>query len=307
MKKVIITTFSDKNYFHLLKDLLASIKRFPQSKNIALGILDGGLDDEQREYVKNEANFLEIAKWDIEVNQLKVRGRNYLKNHVCRAYLPNYFPNFEKYIWLDCDTWVNDWKAIDYLIKGCENGKLAAVQTIAPGYRDVGNVRWLFKSFARVKTQNFKHAISSGFSYEIAHKIAFAPNINAGVFSLEKDSNFWKIWRGYLLQAIKKGRVFSSEQLAMNIAVYYNNEPVEFLPPTCNWILDHLLPYFDENKNCFVEPFLPNNTIGIMHLASKIKGDQSKMKNFDQTYFEIKTTHNTKIKKNIRFSTIEKK
>ena len=301
MKKTIIITFSDNNYFNLLKDLISSIQRFPQSSNVSIGILDGGLEENQKKYLKGKVEYLKLANWDLEVSKIKVRGRDYLKNHVCRAFLPKYFPNYEKYIWLDCDTWINDWKAIEYLIKGSDDGKLAAVQTIAPGYRDIGRVKWLFKSLAQIKTQNFKHATSSGFSKEIAQKIAFAPNINAGVFALERDSSFWNVWRNYLRQAIKKGRIFSSEQLAMNIAVYYHNEPVEFLPPMCNWILDHLLPYFDEKRNCFVEPYLPYNNIGIMHLASKIKGENSKMKKFEDTFFDIKTIDNNIIKKNLRF------
>ncbi len=301
MKKTIVTTFSDSNYFYLLKELISSIKRFPESSDISIGVLDGGLDDGQLEFLNKNVNYVKKAKWDIPVNKARVRGRDYLKNHVSRAFLPEYFPGYDRYIWLDCDTWVNDWKAIEYLIKGCEDGKLAAVQTIAPGYRDIGRVKWLFKSIAIIKTQNYKHAISSGFSKEIAQKIAFAPNINAGVFSLEKNSNFWKSWRNLLIKSISKGRIFSSEQLAMNIAVYYYNETVEFLPPSCNWILDHLLPCYDENQNCFVEPFLPNNNIGIMHLASKIKGDNSQMKSRDETIFKIKTLNNKIIKKNIRF------
>ena len=44
MKKVIITTFSDSNYFNLLKELISSIKRFPQSNKVSVGILDGGLN-----------------------------------------------------------------------------------------------------------------------------------------------------------------------------------------------------------------------------------------------------------------------
>jgi lipopolysaccharide biosynthesis glycosyltransferase len=301
MKKVILTTFSDSKYFDLLKELISSIKKFSDSSKVSIGVLDGGLTDDQIKYLKQHVNHIKKANWDIPVNKIRVRGRDYLKNHVCRAFLPEYFTGYDKYIWLDCDTWLNDWKAIDYLIEGCKNGKLAVVQTIAPGYRDVGRVKWLFKNVALVKTQNFKHAISSGFPREIANKIAFAPNINAGVFSLEKNSNFWISWRKLLSKAINKGRIFSSEQLAMNIAVYYENQPVEFLPPTCNWILDHLLPYYDENKKKFVEPFLPNNSIGIMHLASKIKGDNSKMKSKEDTYYQIKSLNNKFIRKNLRF------
>ena len=39
-----------------------------------------------------------------------------------------------------------------------------------------------FWNIAAVKTQNFKHAIRSGFEKDIARKIAFAPHLNIGVF-----------------------------------------------------------------------------------------------------------------------------
>jgi len=302
MSKVIIVTFSDKNYFTLLKDLIHSIKKFPQSENLSIGILDGGLEENQVEYLKKYTNLIAKSEWDIQVSSLRLRGRDFMKHGVNRAFLPKYFPNFDKYIWLDCDTWVNDWIGIDYLIKGCNNGKLGVVPSIAPGYRNIGRVNWIFKSLASVKTQNYKHAISSGFSSKIAQKIAFAPHLNSGVFSLENQSNFWERWREILAKAISKGRIFASEQIAMNIAVYNQQLDVEFLPPTCNWIVDHLFPYFDEEKNCFVEPYLPNNKIGIIHLASKIKGSDNNIKTAKQTVFDIKTLSNKYIKKSLRFT-----
>lgn len=190
MNKTIIVTFSDSKYFQLLKELILSIKRFPESNDISIGVLDGGLKNEQIEFLSKYTDLIVKSEWDIKVSDSKIRGRDYLKNGVNRAFLPKYFPNFEKYIWLDCDTWVNDWLGIDYLIKGCDNGKLAAVQSIAPGYRDIGRVNWVFNSLALVKTQNFKHAVSSGFSKNIAQQIAFTPHLNAGVFSLEGNSKF---------------------------------------------------------------------------------------------------------------------
>ena len=45
------------------------------------------------------------------------------------------------------------------------------------------------KKIAIIKSQNYKHARSSGISEDIARKLAFAPHINIGVFSLEKDSS----------------------------------------------------------------------------------------------------------------------
>ena len=53
---------------------------------------------------------IKSAEWDIEVPDNKIKGREWLKSQVSRAFLPKYFPSYEKYLWIDCDAWVNDWK-----------------------------------------------------------------------------------------------------------------------------------------------------------------------------------------------------
>ena len=55
---------------------------------------------------------------------------------------------------------------------------------MGPGYRIMSKVKWLFGKVAVIKSQNFKHAISSKIGTENARKLAFAPHINIGVFSL---------------------------------------------------------------------------------------------------------------------------
>lgn len=79
MKKVIITTFSDSKYFDLLKELISSIKKFSDSSKVSIGVLDGGLADDQIEYLKQHVNHIKKANWDIPVNKIRVRGRDYLK------------------------------------------------------------------------------------------------------------------------------------------------------------------------------------------------------------------------------------
>ena len=58
--------------------------------------------------------------------------------------------------------------------------------------------------------------------------------------------------------------------MAINLSIYVDNVDTEFLPLGCNWIASNVLPKFDEVKREFVEPYLPNNKIGIMHLAAGI-------------------------------------
>ena len=44
MKKNVIVSLADANYFPLLEELIDSIKRFQESENIAICILDAGLN-----------------------------------------------------------------------------------------------------------------------------------------------------------------------------------------------------------------------------------------------------------------------
>ena len=44
MKKNVIISLADSNYFELLNELIDSIKRFEESKNVAICILNAGLN-----------------------------------------------------------------------------------------------------------------------------------------------------------------------------------------------------------------------------------------------------------------------
>ena len=302
MKKNVIVSLADSNYFPLLNELIGSIKRFKDSNNVAICILDAGLTDKQKDELSLKVDEVKAAEWDIEVSDSKIKGREWLKSQVSRAFLPKYFSNYEKYLWIDCDAWVNDWSSVELYFKACDNGKLGITQTLGPGYKIMSKVKWLFGKLAIIKSQNFKHAISSKIEIEKARKLAFAPHINIGVFSLEHDSPGWRTWQKNLEQTLKSGKIFGSEGLAMNISVYIDNIETEFLPLNCNWIASNLLPKFDENKQTFVEPYLPNHEIGIMHLAAGLWKNNKDMRVDKSVEIEIKTLKNKTVSKSLRFN-----
>ena len=232
---------------------------------------------------------------------LKLKEKEWLKSQVSRAFLPKYFPNYEKYLWIDCDAWVNDWNCIELYFKACENGKLGITQTLGPGYKIMSKVKWLFGKLAIIKSQNFKHAVSSKIGLEKARKLAFAPHINIGVFSLENGSSGWESWQRNLQETLKSGNIFGSEGLAINMSVYVDNLETEFLPLNCNWIASNLLPKFDEKNQTFVEPYLPNYKIGIMHLAAGIWHNNRDMRLDKKIKIEIKTLQHNLESKSLRF------
>mgnify|MGYP001178767462 CR=1 FL=1 len=302
MKKNAIVSLADSNYFPLLEELIDSIKRFKESETIAICVLDAGLTNDQKEVLLKKVDNLVSAEWDIEVPEYKVKGKEWLKSQVSRAFLPNYFPNYEKYLWIDCDAWVNDWNCIELYFKACDKGKLGITQTIGPGYKITSKVTWLLGKLAIIKSQNFKHAVKSKIGYEKARKLAFAPHINIGVFSLEKTSKVWESWQNNLSKTLKAGNIFGSEGLAINMSVYIDELETEFLPLNCNWIASNLLPKYDEKQNTFVEPYLPNYKIGIMHLAAGIWKDGKDMRVNKNVQIEIENLNDKKIFKSLRYS-----
>ena len=301
MSKKTIVALADSNYYEMLDELINSIKRFPQSKDVSICILDAGLNNEQKIKIEKKVYKLKKAEWDINVPKYKTLGKEWLKSQVSRAFLPNYFPEFDKYLWIDCDAWVNSWECIDLYFRACENGKLGITQTMGPGYKIMSKVTWLFGGLAKIKSQNYKHARSSGINENDSRKIAFAPHINIGVFSLEKNSPCWKVWQKNLERTLSKGKVFGSEGLAINLSVYVDNVDTEFLPLNCNWILSNLLPKFDTEKNTFVETNLPHYEIGIMHLAAGIWVDDKDMRLNKDLKIEIETTKGKKFIKSLRY------
>ncbi len=279
MKKNVIVSLADANYFPLLDELINSIKKFKESKDVAICVLDAGLTQDQKDLLSKKVDEIKKADWDIEVPEFKVKGKEWLKSQVSRAFLPKYFPNYNKYLWIDCDAWVNNWECVELYFKACDNGKLGITQTLGPGYK-----------------------IMSKIPYDKARKLAFAPHINIGVFSLEKNSSGWESWQNNLKQTLKAGNIFGSEGLAINMSVYIDDLATEFLPLNCNWIASNLLPKYDEINNTFVEPYLPNYKIGIMHLAAGIWKDGKDMRINKSIEIEIETLSDNKVIKSLRYN-----
>ena len=56
MKENVIISLADSNYYELLNELVNSIKRFKESENTAICILDAGLSDEQKKQLSQKVH-----------------------------------------------------------------------------------------------------------------------------------------------------------------------------------------------------------------------------------------------------------
>ena len=82
MKKNVIVSLADSNYFELLNELVDSIKGFEKSKDTAICILDAGLTSEQKTILSKKVDEIKSAEWDIEVPAFKIKGKEWLKSQV---------------------------------------------------------------------------------------------------------------------------------------------------------------------------------------------------------------------------------
>ena len=117
MKENTIVSLADSNYFELLNELIDSIKQFDQSKSIAICILDAGLTEEQKKILSVKVDEIKNAEWDIEVPGFKVRGKEWLKSQVSRAFLPIIFLNIKSIYGLIAMLGFKSGHQLNYILK----------------------------------------------------------------------------------------------------------------------------------------------------------------------------------------------
>lgn len=261
-----VVTGGDANYFQLISELVASLRALEQGRTCPICIIDAGLTDEQVTFLESQDCIVHQPGWEYNLADLRLRGRTYLKANIGKAFLPDYFPGFETLIWVDADAWIQDFSAIELMRKGAAQGAMAVVAQTGRYRTTELRLDWLFGRFARIRSINYKNALRAGWPRAICRDIAIKPTLNAGVYALRADAPHWEAMRRWQEAILKRGRIFTSDQLAMALAVYVDGLPVELMPEWCNY----MGPWkFDQASGKFVEFYLPNHILSVVHLAGE--------------------------------------
>ena len=172
------------------------------------------------------------------------------------------------YMWIDADAWVQDGCVIDLYVSAARHDKLAITPEIDRAYK---------RHYKRPKPfgwtlawKNYREA----FGWRAADRLGRNPMVNCGVFALHRDAPHWDAWARLLSQVLQRTRFFFAEQVALNYAIFAEHLAVNFLPAYCNWMPGDAAPRFDGKRGLFVEPYMPHETIGIMHLAGSEQKEQ---------------------------------
>jgi hypothetical protein len=261
--KALIVAACDRGYFDLLRGLVLSIRDKPEGRDAALGFIDVGLLPEQRDWVSRQGAKIADGRWRFGAAVETEKLPRQLQALTCRAHLPDYFPGFDVYLWLDSDTWVQDWTCVELYFRAAADGALAITPEVDRTYDSL---------FAHAKShqQARQEKWTAAFGAEVADRYYRSPSLNAGIFALSAMSRVWPLYRRYLDVALENGVTMFSEQLSLCRAAFElgNNA---LLPARCNWMCLYSEPRFDRSRGLFVEPAPPFQTIGIVHLAGAWK------------------------------------
>lgn len=263
--KIAFVSSADSKYYPLLREWIHSVRSFKETQDMDICVMDAGLSEEQIEMLTPLATMIVKPDWPYPLAPRKIRDKDFLKACVNRPFIPRLFPGYNVYIWMDSDTWLQDWDVVDLLIRGAQLKGLSIVPQVDRAYGKAMRLGWIGPIPWRPRSFYYSNA-RKAFSGTMARKLFPFPTINAGVFAMTGDAPHWSRWQELIGKALRKGKVFTAEQLTLGIMIYLEKFPAEFLPAWCNWLCS-TPPLWDAVNRKFIEPYLPRRPIGIMHLS----------------------------------------
>ncbi len=279
--KTIICTAANQPFASLAIDLVGSIINKPESADVAIGMLDTGLDEATAKQFRGMVTHLVEPGWDVDFSTLPspdgrypnakwLRDSQGLQAMTARPSLPKHFPGYDLYIWIDADCWVQEWSTIELLRRGAADGSICITAELDRAYihfYDNGKVTdWT----------NRQHIEFLG--EELGAQLRNFPILNSGVFGLRGDSALWSRWHQAMEEGFTRKRDFYAEQFGLNRVIYLEDFSRNVLPATCNWLANRGLIYFDSETKTFVEPNLPYTPLGIIHLSGESKNKSHRLK-----------------------------
>ncbi|MGD1276560.1 MAG: hypothetical protein ABR964_04975 [Tepidisphaeraceae bacterium] len=258
-----IVSAGDAAFFPQLKGLIASIYDHRPDDRIDISLIDVGLLPEQLAEVGSFVRNVAPGQWNFEFPK-QAQSPRWMQAQSSRPFLRQYFPGYDVYLWMDGDTWLQDWRAVDLLIQGAQRKGLAIVPEIHCAYPYLygeGNLPQYTHRYYEVS-----------FGAETANKMWMKPIFNSGVFALAHDTHFWLAYADRVKAAFSGVLHKWAEQCALNLVIYANRSAVEVLPAWCNWICCYALPALDPVGQCLCEPIAPYQRLSVVHMTQMNKG-----------------------------------
>ena len=260
--RVLIISASDTKFCGLLRSMVASIQPVLDAPNVDFACLDIGLG--QADLAWLESFGAKVVKPRAHLGVDPAAHSPALLSFLARPFLPEYFPGYDVYTWIDSDIWLQDPEVVTAYVEGARTSGLAITHERERGYRFQG---WLF-------AWTTKHFLLGYGPLTTAWLLA-RRHVNAGFFAMSANTPHWEGWARRYAAAIKRtGAVVPHDQFALNHSLHASEgrrTGARLLDPTCNWIVDRSVPMWDDAAGVYCKPYAPYERIGALHLAGPAK------------------------------------
>ncbi|MCC7274698.1 MAG: hypothetical protein IT561_18660 [Alphaproteobacteria bacterium] len=258
--KVALVTGCDKRYTPLLLGFLESVRDAGTLEACDVIVFDIDFTESQIALLRQfDVRMRKTSDLPTIFSPADPLGRDVVVSY--RTALPELFPGYEIYIYMDVDVWLQDAGAISILITAAGSRSLAIAFEFDRAYR--------FKESELAWTQRNYESI---FGPARAQELMRYPPLNSGVFAMHADSPGWAIWREAYRRALDAGgHWFASGQAVLTDLHARRAIPIHPLPSVCNWTAHLALPAWDGRRRAFVTPFYPREKILVMHQTDDLK------------------------------------
>ena len=270
MGDFIIVTGGDAGYFALIQELIASIVAVAPDHPPSIGVIDAGLTGQQAAtLVAAGARVVTIPPLGGRTARA-LRARPALAVNLGKPWLDQLFADFETIVWLDADTWVQDWAAIEMLVGAAARGALAIVPGTGRYSHRTMAIQWIcggiLGGLGQVRSFNYKNARNARLPGSICREIGTRTALNAGAYAMRADAPHWEVMRRWQVCVLRHGTVFTSDQMVLALAAFIDQLPIELLPRWCNyfgrWRVDPVV-------GKLVEFYYPYRPVGIVHMSGQ--------------------------------------
>ncbi len=278
-KRTIIVSGADDAYMGFLDDMLASIQ--DRLHEYDLGILDLGLSEWSRKTIRKRKPSAHIIDpgWRYHLKSTSKQPL-YKKAYYAKPFLPDVFPGYSGYMWVDADVWLQDSSALEHYAVAAENasGKGAIAFECHPSYRDISHkprfrvVRkfGILPIAIRMVGRKVFRLVYDMFGDGIAREYGLAPDNNSGLFFIHADSPAWRAWQNYLAKANHRNfekRNYFPDQTCLNVALRSEKISFSVMPPTYNWVVGLGSPLLHANTGMLLDPCEPHQKLYAIHLT----------------------------------------
>jgi hypothetical protein len=251
---------SDAGFFHQAKAAIDTIKRFGAAFRPAIKFIAIDLDDRQIRLLDDQGvdvltDLRRFPRFD--------GAPGYAVAFTCRPYLPEIFPGYECYAWIDSDVRFLDNRGFGFFVINARDPDVSIVISHETDPAYVINADPIKAGiYHRQKNQRLFDA----FGTDVARYFEFFNAYNAGLFAARGDSPIWVRYRRNLERTLPLPFSPMREQDALNVSVVEVGGQRN-APCTMNWLCSLCMPARD-GDGWWHTPEGTSRKISVVHLTN---------------------------------------